>query len=221
MLAYRMRAFLPTACAIPLTENHEFILTFSAIHAILRLFENQRREARRKGEADMDANQVPQAARARPRLNPYTKAVRRERIFSQLRLGWSYQAIASEEGLSEQRVRQIVADSLKRQGVDGERDHALLQLVRLESAQALAAEAIDAGDLKAIAPYLKVLDGLDRHQKAGATKPVYDAAARERLFAKMSRIADRLEAKARKGAGQGAADPIGGAAGLPSAGDAG
>ena len=90
-------------------------------------------------------------------------------------------------------------------------DHALLQLVRLEGAQALAAEAIDAGDLKAIAPYLKVLERLDRYHKAGATKPVYDAAARERLFAKMSRIADRLEAKARKGAGQGAPDPIGGA----------
>ena len=71
--------------------------------------------------------------------------------------------------------------------------------------------AIDVGDLQAIAPYLKVLERLDRYQRAGATKPVYDAAARERLFAKMSRIADRLEAKARKGAGQGAPDPIGGA----------
>jgi hypothetical protein len=189
-----MRAFLPTACAIPLTENHEFILTFSAIHAILRLFENQRREARRKGEADMDANQVPQAARARPRLNPYTKAVRRERIFSQLRLGWSYQAIASEEGLSEQRVRQIVADALKREGVDGERDHALLQLVRLEGAHALAAESVAAGDLKAIGPYLKVLDQLDRYQKPGATKHVYDDAARERLYAKLTRAVARLEA---------------------------
>jgi len=38
----------------------------------------------------------------------------------------------------------------------------------------------------------------------GAAKPVYDAAARERLFAKMSRIADRLEAKARKEAQQAA-----------------
>ena len=41
----------------------------------------------------------------------------------------------------------------------------------------VAAEAIDAGDLKAIAPYLKVLDGLDRYHKAGAAKPVYNAAA--------------------------------------------
>ena len=118
-------------------------------------------------------------------------------------------------------MRKIVSDALRRQTVDDASDHALLQLVRLEGAQALAAEAIDAGDLKAIAPYLKVLDGLDRYQKAGATKPVYDAAARERLFAKMSRVADRLEAKARKAAGQGAPDPIGGAHEPSSGADAG
>jgi len=158
----------------------------------------------------MDAETVPEPAR--PRLNPYTKALRRERIFSRLRMGWLYAEIAREERLSERRVRKIVSDAVRRQTVDDASDHALLQLVRLEGAQALAAEAIDAGDLKAIAPYLKVLDGLDRYQKAGATKHVYDAAARERLFAKMSRIADRLEAKARKAVGQGAADPIGGAA---------
>jgi hypothetical protein len=113
----------------------------------------------------MDANGVPQAARARPWLNAYTKALRREPIFSQLRLGWSYAAIAREEGLSEQRVRQIVADALKRQRVDSERDHAPLQLVRLEGAHALAAESVSAGDIKAIAPYLKVLERLDRYQK--------------------------------------------------------
>ncbi len=157
---------------------------------------------------------------ARPRLNPYMKALRRERIFFRLRLGWPYAEIAREERVTERRVRKIVSDALKRQTVDDASDHALLQLVRLEGAQALAAEAIDAGDLRAIAPYLKVLERLDRYEKAGATKHVYDAAARERLLAKMSRVADRLEARARKAA-QGAPDPIGGAAELLSAGNAG
>jgi len=167
----------------------------------------------------MDAQTAPEPARRR--LNPYTKALRRERIFSRLRLGWPYAEIAREERLSERRVRKIVSDAVRRQTVDDAPDHALLQLVRLEGAQALAAKAIDAGELRAIAPYLKVLDGLDRYQKAGATKHVYDDAARERLLAKMSRIADRLEARARKAAGQGAPDPIGGAAELSSGADAG
>jgi hypothetical protein len=167
----------------------------------------------------MDAETVP--GPARPRLNPYTKALRRERIFSRLRLGWPYAEIAREERLSERRVRKIVSDALRRRTVDTAADHALLQLVRLEGAQALAAEAIDAGDLNAIAPYLKVLERLDRYQKAGASKDVYDDAARERLLAKMSRIAARLEARARKAPGQGAPDPIGGAPEPSSGADAG
>ncbi len=97
---------------------------------------------------------------ARPRLNPYAKALRRERIFARLRLGWAYRDIAREERVSEQRIRQIVSDALQRQGVDTAQDHALLQLMRLETAHAVAARAIAAGDLKAIAPYLDVLERL-------------------------------------------------------------
>lgn len=54
----------------------------------------------------------------RPRLNPYTKGLRRERIFSRRRLGWPYSEIAREEGLSQERVRQIVIEALERQGID-------------------------------------------------------------------------------------------------------
>ena len=153
----------------------------------------------------MDSETAPQPAR--PRLNPYTKALRRERIFSRLRLGASSADIAREEGISEQRVRKIVADALKRQEVDDLPDHALLQLFRLEGAQALAAQTVAAGDLKAIAPYLQVLDRLDRYRKAAARKEVYDAAARERLFAKMNRIVAQLEVEARKSARRAAAEP--------------
>ena len=146
----------------------------------------------------MDNDTAPRAAR--PRLNPYTKALRRERIFSWLQLGASYADLAREEGLSEQRVRKIVADALKRQEVDDLPDHALLQLVRLEGAHALTAETIAEGNLKAIGPYLQVLDRIDRYRKAGARKKGYDDAARERLFAKMNRTVARLEAEARKSA---------------------
>jgi hypothetical protein len=154
----------------------------------------------------MDSDSAPQSAR--PRLNPYTKALRRERIFSRLRLGASSVDVAREEGLSEQRVRKIVADALKRQEIDDPRDHALLQLVRLEGAHALAARTIAAGDLKAIVPYLQVLDRLDRYRKnTGAAKKVYDDDARDRLHAKMNRIVARLDAEIRKSASTAAAEP--------------
>jgi hypothetical protein len=156
----------------------------------------------------MDAQTL--AEPRRPRLNPYTKALRRERIFANLRVGRSYADIAGEEGVSERRVRQIVSDAVQRRGLDGPRDHALLQFMRIESAHGLAAEAIAAGDLRAIGPYLKVLDRLDRYQKGGAAKDgaVYDAAARKRLLAKMNRIAARLQAaEARRAAKSAGANP--------------
>ena len=149
-----------------------------------------------KGKADMDNETADKPAR--PRLNPYTRALRRERIFSRLQLGASCADIAREEGLSEQRVRKIVADALKRQGVDDPPEHALIQLIRLEGAQVLAAEAVAAGDLTAIAPYLQVLDRIDRYRKTGATKHVYDDEERQRLFAKMNRVVADLEAEARR-----------------------
>jgi hypothetical protein len=83
--------------------------------------------------------------------------------------------------LSGQRVRKIVDDALKRQEVDDGPDHAILRLFRLEQAQRLAAMAVDGGDLKAISPYLQVLDHLDRYRKAGARKAVYDAAAQKTI----------------------------------------
>jgi predicted transcriptional regulator len=137
---------------------------------------------------------------SRPKLNPYTKALRRERIFARVQVGASIAEIAGEEGMSEQRVRKIISDTLKRQEVDDLPDHALLQIFRLEGALAIAGKAIAAGDLKAIPPYLKVLDHLDFYRKASVRKQGYDDAAREKLFAKINRIAVQMEVKRRKSA---------------------
>jgi hypothetical protein len=135
----------------------------------------------------MDNETAPQPAR-RPRLNPFTKAERRQRIIGRLRLGWTYEKIAIEEGVSARRIRQIAADAVRREGLDDTADHALLQLMRLEGAHAAAAEAVNAGDLEAIGPLLRVLERMDRYHQAGARKEVYDDAARKRLFAKLNRV---------------------------------
>jgi hypothetical protein len=153
----------------------------------------------------MDSDTAPPPAR--PKLNPFSRALRRERIFDRRRLGWSYADIAREEGVSEQRIQKIVSDPLKRREVEDLPDHALIQLMRLEGAQALAVEAVSGGDLKAIPPFLQILERLDRYRKAAARKGVYDAAARQRPFAKMNRIVARLEAAARKTARRVPAEP--------------
>ena len=89
----------------------------------------------------------------------------------------------------------------------------MLQLVRLEGALRLGAEAVAAGDIGAIGPYLNVLDRIDRYRRGAAPLQVYDKASRARLFAKLNQIAAGLLAEtepkppAAEGASDGAAAP--------------
>ena len=113
------------------------------------------------------------------RLNAHFRELRRVRIFMRLRDGRPYTEIAREEGLTDVRIRQIVSETLKKRLVDPPTDHAMLQLMRLEPALRLAAEAAVSGDIKAVRYYLKLLDQVDRRQPAAAAPQAYDDAARE------------------------------------------
>ena len=117
---------------------------------------------------------------------------RRQRIFARLREGLSYEEIAAEEGVTGTRIRQIVSEVLQKRAVDSGADHAKLQLDRLAPVMQLAAEAVAAGDVSAIAPYLKVLDRLDRYQTVAGANQVYDDEARKKLFDKLNRVAANL-----------------------------
>jgi DNA-binding CsgD family transcriptional regulator len=128
----------------------------------------------------------------RRRLNAHGMILRRRRIFAALREGLSYEEIASEEGVSAERIRQIVAEVLQKRSVDNGADHAKLQLDRLAPAMQLAAEAIGAGDVSAIAPYLKVLDRVDRYQSVAGAHQGYDDEARKKLLDKLNRVAANL-----------------------------
>ncbi len=142
---------------------------------------------------------------AKRTLSRRERILRRERIFARLREGWAYGDIASAEGLTARRIRQIVSETLQKRALDKRPEHAMLQLARLEPALKLAAGALAKGKIGAIAPYLKLLDRLDLYQKSAAAAPAYDQAAREKLFAKINRIAARVARTAKPSAGQGAA----------------
>ena len=117
---------------------------------------------------------------------------RRRRIFAQLREGFTYDEIAAEEGVSSSRIRQIVTQELQQRTVDSGAEHAKLQLDRLAPAVQLAAEAIAAGDISAITPYLKALDRLDRYQTVASANEVYDDEARKKLMDKVNRMAENF-----------------------------
>src|ERR1700733_1964560 len=121
----------------------------------------------------------------RRRLGAHGMMFRRRRIFAQLREGYTYDEIAAEEGVSASRIRRIVSQELQQRAVDSGAEHAKLQLDRLMPAVQLAAEAIAAGDISAITPYLKALDRLDRYQTAASANQVYDDEARKKLLDKI------------------------------------
>ena len=108
-----------------------------------------------------------------------------------LRSGFSYEAIAREHQLTRERIRQIVAASLETKDSGTRVDQARVQMARLEPALRLAARGVENGKLNAIGPLLKLLDRLDKYSAVADAPPPYDGDARERLLAKLDRVAAR------------------------------
>jgi hypothetical protein len=128
----------------------------------------------------------------RRRPNAHGKLLRRRRIFARAREGLAYDEIAAEDGVTATRIRQTVSEQMQKRAVDSGAEHAKLQLDRLAPAVQLGAEAIAAGDVSAITPYLKALDRLDRYQSVAVAHQDYDEEDRKRLMEKINRMADKL-----------------------------
>jgi predicted transcriptional regulator len=137
----------------------------------------------------MDQNRAPVVTR---RLDAYGRILRRGRILARRREGWAYDEIAREEGLTAERIRQIVREVFRKRPVESGSDHAKLQLARLAPALQAAEAAVLKGEVKAIAPFLKVLDRADRWQKLAIDHGEYDDGARKRLMDKLNQAAERL-----------------------------
>ena len=133
---------------------------------------------------------------------------RRIRILAMVQAGFSYEAIARDENLSRERVRQIVARSLNEPEGGTRLDHARVQIARLEPALRLAARGVADGDLRAIDRLLRVLDRLDKYGAVAEAPPPYDENARERLLTKLGQMAERAK-QARTAPGAGEASPGG------------
>ena len=105
-------------------------------------------------------------------MQPEDREFRRIRILAMVQAGWSYAAIGREEGISRERVRQIVAQAFEAGESETKLVHARVQIARLEPALRLAARSVADGDLAAIDRLLRVLDRLDRYAAVdGAARP--------------------------------------------------
>ena len=72
-------------------------------------------------------------------------------------------------------------------------DHAHLQLERLMPALRIVGEAIGRGELKAVAPLIKLIDRLDKHQDTVVAKHSYGPEERQRLLDKINRVVANLQ----------------------------
>ncbi len=131
---------------------------------------------------------------------------RRIRILAMVQSGFSYEAIARDENLSRERVRQIVAQSLDEREGGTRLDLARVQIARLEPALRLAARGVADGELRAIDRLLKVLDRLDKYGAVADAKRSVNEGGRERLLAKLNHMAERM-IEARTAREAGAASP--------------
>ena len=123
----------------------------------------------------------------------FTRAARTRRMLDCLREGWSYRDVASVEGLSERRVRQIVAGHVRRCEPVDEDVHAALQVERLGLAVKIAGEALAKGDIRAIAPFIRAIDRLDAYRTrarkaAPRPSPEADALVVKSLVDRMRRV---------------------------------
>ena len=99
-----------------------------------------------------------------------------------------------EAAISRERVRQIVAQALEAGDSESKLVHARVQIARLEPALRLAARSVADGELSAIDRLLRVLDRLDRYAALdGAGSASYAASGRERLLAKLNRMAENIK----------------------------
>ncbi len=135
---------------------------------------------------------------ARPTLSPAARALRLQRVFARLQEGASYKDIAAEEGLSRERLRQIVRAGIARGGAKP--DHKQMQFARLEPALRLPARGVAEGDAKAIPLLLKLVDRLDRYCEPGlldASPLLSDLVPRPKRRRRPARCANAVRQSAR------------------------
>jgi hypothetical protein len=134
-----------------------------------------------------------------PTSRAAARDLRRLRILASVQAGLSFAQIGRAEGLSRERVRQIVAKALDEAGSETKLDHARVQIARLEPALRLAANAVSEGDLGAIDRLLRVLDRLDKYSAVEGAEAKPDEGARTRLLTKLNTMAQRMIAARRSG----------------------
>jgi hypothetical protein len=126
-------------------------------------------------------------------MNAFERALRRRRILIRVQDGLTHDEIAESEGLTRERIRQIVAQSLARREFDAGADHLRMQVARLDPALRLAAAKVASGDLRGVDCLIKVLDRLDKYRRAAGEPLMDDEDDAAKFDAKLDELAERYD----------------------------
>ena len=133
------------------------------------------------GETEMNDHPPPmaQATGARPevRARRENRLERRERCFNLMMSGYTLSQIAKMVQASSATVRREVDRALAERRLDAPERFARVQVARLMKALRLAEAAVELGEMKAIATYLRVVAALDRYHELAAGPPPQAAEA--------------------------------------------
>jgi hypothetical protein len=109
--------------------------------------------------------------RAKRRAQREKRATQRERYFDLLISGYNCSQIARMVQTSAATVRREIDRALAERRLDAPEHFARVQVARLVKALRLAEAAIELGELKAVATYLRVVAALDRYHELAAGSP--------------------------------------------------
>jgi hypothetical protein len=120
---------------------------------------------------DPESSSEAAAVRAKRRARRELKTARRERYFNLMMSGYSLSQIAKIAQASAATVRREIDRALADRRLDAPDRFAQVQVARLLKALRLAEAAIELGELKAVAVYLRVVAALDRYHELAAGGP--------------------------------------------------
>jgi DNA-binding CsgD family transcriptional regulator len=117
------------------------------------------------------------AAREAARTRRTKKLERREVYFDLLASGYSHQQIAAAMAVSVGSVRREIERAIAERRLDAPDRYIHVQVARLTKALRAADDSIERGDLKAVAPFVRLVAALDRYHGLGArSRPAPPAA---------------------------------------------
>ncbi len=109
--------------------------------------------------------------RAKRRVRREKKVALRERYFDLMVSGYNCSQIARIVQTSAATVRREIDRALAERRLDAPEHFARVQVARLAKALRLAEAAIELGELKAVATYLRIVAALDRYHELAAGAP--------------------------------------------------